>query len=442
MAVRPLACFDRIKEFCNYRQNATSEGTTQRPSFSLVNHIVSWQGQSCGWHRDETILHGLAIGIQLGAVTAVVGPVGSGKSSFLSAILGNLICTSRMAEPVAEEEYERDETAYCSRTSLLENGIVRQHILGNPSSKRKRYDTVVSVCALEADLQGLEKGHFTLVGSQVVKASGGQKQCIALARAVYSRRNVVVLDDIFSEIDAVTARHVSNRLLGPNRLLKKQRTSVVVAPHRRMSTGRCLRTQGLPLHPGPRFPPEAEADPCFPQLPFPLPGEDGQWGAPQPATSVIQIQRDPGPSGPDFYQARIQRRGRDGDRGLCWEAASARVVAVGRRTQVFQRSSVVQRQDVTRPGLAADDGLERGQTELGGVGVSTLALAELRSRINVVSQDPFLNPGAVRVNTDPFGACSGDAHITRALERVGLWGLVRGQGGLDGSSWTPATRLL
>ncbi|KAK2009068.1 P-loop containing nucleoside triphosphate hydrolase protein [Colletotrichum eremochloae] len=227
-----LSCFDRIKEFCNYRQNATSEGTTQRPSFSSVNHIVSWQGQSSGWHRDETILHGLAIGIQLGAVTAVVGPVRSGKSSFLNAILGNLICTSRMAEPVAEEEYERDETAYCSRTPLLENGIVRQHILGNPSSKRKRYDTVVSVCALEADLQALQKGHFTLVGSQVVKAGGGQKQCIALARAVYSRRKVVVLDDVFSGIDAVTARHVSNRLLGPNRLFKKQRTSVVVAPHR------------------------------------------------------------------------------------------------------------------------------------------------------------------------------------------------------------------
>ncbi|KAK1984954.1 ABC transporter [Colletotrichum cereale] len=252
MIVQSLACFDRIQDFCNYSLVAqtnderprapqpradtgpaslTSEGT-KMPSSSPVNHIVSWRSQSFGWRRDQTVLHDLTIGIQRGAVTVVVGPVGGGKSTFLSAILGNLISTSPTAKPVEERGYETDEMAYCSQTPWLENGTIRQNILGVSSYEQKWYDSVVSACALEADLQALRNGDFTLVGSQGVNLSGGQQRRIALARAVYSRRNVVVLDDVFSGMDAGTAHHVSNRLLGPGGLLKKQRTSVVVATHR------------------------------------------------------------------------------------------------------------------------------------------------------------------------------------------------------------------
>ncbi|GKT91859.1 ABC transporter [Colletotrichum tofieldiae] len=75
--------------------------------------------------------------------------------------------------------------------------------------------------------------------------------------------------------------------------------------------------------------------------------------------------------------------------------------------------------------------MREGTIEMDGVDVSTLVPAELRSQINVVSQDPFVIPGTVRLNIDPFGACSHDAEVTRALQKVGLWGLVQGQGGLD-----------
>ncbi|KAK1597503.1 ABC transporter [Colletotrichum navitas] len=256
MVVQSLACFDRIQDFCNYSHNAQihhqrprspsrhhgqpradpgrgsliSEGT-KRPSLSPGNHIVSWKGQSFGWHKDKTTLHDLTIDIQRGAVTVVVGPVGSGKSSFLSAILGNLISTSPVAKPTAGRGCQRDDAAYCSQTPWLENGTVRQNILGASFYEQKWYDTVVSACALEADMQALPKGDFTLVGSKGVSLSGGQKQRVALARAVYSRHKVVVLDDVFAGMDARTAHHVLNRLIGPDGLFKKQRASVVVATH-------------------------------------------------------------------------------------------------------------------------------------------------------------------------------------------------------------------
>lgn len=75
--------------------------------------------------------------------------------------------------------------------------------------------------------------------------------------------------------------------------------------------------------------------------------------------------------------------------------------------------------------------MREGKIELDGVDVSTLVPSELRSLINVVSQDAFLMPGSIRLNLDPFGEASDDAEITRSLQKVGLWSLVQDQGGLD-----------
>ncbi|KAL0931143.1 ABC transporter [Colletotrichum truncatum] len=254
MVVQSLACFDRIQDFCNYgHQPATLDGrssTSSAPSgtdISLVPlttteddrkpanapplPVVSFRGNSFGWKKDQTVLHDMTVDIARNAMTVIIGPVGSGKSSFLSAILGDMISISSAATSGNKTCLEKEQVAYCSQTPWLENGTIRQNILGVTLYEQKWYDTVVSACGLEADLQALQKGDYTLVGSKGVNLSGGQKQRIALARAVYSRKKVVVLDDVFSGMDAHTADHVSMRLLGTDGLLRKQHAAVIIATH-------------------------------------------------------------------------------------------------------------------------------------------------------------------------------------------------------------------
>lgn len=198
--VQSFACFDRIQDFCNYGSRPASPNERDRTSIpqsgSVIGldqlrsnaaqeqeglsqtHVVSFKGDSFGWTKEKTVLHNLNVNIPRNTVTVVVGSVGSGKSSFLSAVLGDLISTSSTAKEATENNSERTPMAYCSQTPWLENGTIRQNILGVTSYEQKWYDVVTSACGLDADLQALQKGDYTLVGSKGVNLSGGQKQRI------------------------------------------------------------------------------------------------------------------------------------------------------------------------------------------------------------------------------------------------------------------------
>ncbi|KAK2779173.1 ABC transporter [Colletotrichum kahawae] len=252
MVVQSLACFDRIQDFCNYGSSRKTEDKPVNPSSSSTqttspaqkepqglpksSHssqepVLSFSGESFGWKEEQTLLHDINVQIQPNAVTTIVGPVGSGKSNLLSAMLGNMIRTSPMTKKCRDERVGSEEIAYCSQTPWLENGTIRQNILGVSAYEEKWYDTVTLACGLEPDFQALHMGDFTLVGSQGGNLSGGQKQRIALARAVYARKRIVILDDIFSGMDARTAHHVSTCLIGRDGLLRRLRASVIIATH-------------------------------------------------------------------------------------------------------------------------------------------------------------------------------------------------------------------
>ncbi|EQB45580.1 ABC transporter [Colletotrichum gloeosporioides Cg-14] len=253
MVVQSLSCFDRIQDFCNYSSprktkdqpvNSFSSSSQtalparkgpkeiSQPSHPSQEPILSFSGESFGWKEDQSLLHEINVQIQPNTVTAIVGPVGSGKSNLLSAMLGNMIRTSpMMTNRCGNERGCSKEIAYCSQTPWLENGTIRQNILGVSAYEEKWYDTVALACGLEPDFQALKMGDFTLVGSQGSNLSGGQKQRIALARAVYARKRIVILDDIFSGMDARTAHHVSTYLIGRDGLLRRQRASVIIATH-------------------------------------------------------------------------------------------------------------------------------------------------------------------------------------------------------------------
>ncbi|KND86291.1 ATP-binding cassette sub-family C member 9 [Tolypocladium ophioglossoides CBS 100239] len=93
------------------------------------------------------------------------------------------------------------------------------------------YRKVLWACALEEDVAQLENGDQSLVGSAGIALSGGQKQRVALARAVYTRASVVLLDDVFSALDRKTSLDIFRRLLGDDGLLRKERTTILLATH-------------------------------------------------------------------------------------------------------------------------------------------------------------------------------------------------------------------
>lgn len=161
-----------------------------------------------------------------GSLTMLVGPVGSGKSSLLKAILGET--TSSMGNV----SLDASEVAFCDQTPWVMNATIRANIIAESKGYDSAwFETVINACDLAIDLGRLPKGDLTQVGEQGVKLSGGQKQRIAIARALYSRKPVAIFDDVFSGLDKVTEQIIFTRVFGKDGLLRKNGTTVILATH-------------------------------------------------------------------------------------------------------------------------------------------------------------------------------------------------------------------
>ncbi|KAK2939263.1 AAA ATPase domain [Fusarium oxysporum f. sp. vasinfectum] len=161
-----------------------------------------------------------------GSLTMLVGPVGSGKSSLLKAVLGET--TSSMGNV----SLDASEVAFCDQTPWVMNATIRANIIAESKGYDSAwFETVIHACDLTIDLGRLPEGDLTQVGEQGVKLSGGQKQRIAIARALYSRKPVAIFDDVFSGLDKVTEQIIFTRVFGKDGLLRKNGTTVILATH-------------------------------------------------------------------------------------------------------------------------------------------------------------------------------------------------------------------
>ncbi|TKA78197.1 hypothetical protein B0A49_05202 [Cryomyces minteri] len=124
-----------------------------------------------------------------------------------------------------------DSIAYCAQSPWLRNLTLRENILGESAFNRVWYGTVTRTCGLQTDFSTLRKGDETMVGTKGISLSGGQKNRIALARAVYSRKPVLIVDDILSGLDQSTEKKIFHRVFGRNGILKRSNTTVVLATH-------------------------------------------------------------------------------------------------------------------------------------------------------------------------------------------------------------------
>lgn len=149
----------------------------------------------------ENSLSNINLKVTPGRLVAVIGPVGSGKSSLLQAILKELPLSSGSVDV-------NGIISYCSQEPWLFSGTVRQNILFGRQMNKERYKTVIHKCALAKDFKLFPHGDRTLVGERGISLSGGQKARINLARAVYKKADIYLLDDPLSAVDT----HVGKQL--------------------------------------------------------------------------------------------------------------------------------------------------------------------------------------------------------------------------------------
>ncbi|KAJ1801380.1 hypothetical protein LPJ59_000345 [Coemansia sp. RSA 2399] len=187
-----------------------------------------------------------------GGFSIVAGPTGSGKSSFLSALIGEMTLTrgsimvptvdSKLAAAAGESEYKDiveisneglalHDIAYVAQEAWLRNATIRENILFGEAYEKERYEEVLRVCALKPDLRIFPAGDETEVGERGITLSGGQKQRLTLARAVYSDHRILLIDDCLSAVDAHTGKHILMECLLGRTKLMQGRTRVLITHH-------------------------------------------------------------------------------------------------------------------------------------------------------------------------------------------------------------------
>ncbi|KAJ7980275.1 ABC transporter C family member 4 [Quillaja saponaria] len=172
------------------------EGCDSNIAVEVKAGTFSWDDES-----NDVVLKVSDLEIQKGDLAAVVGTVGSGKSSLLASILGEM-------HKISGKVRVCGTVAYVPQTSWIQNATIQENILFGLPMNWERYKEVIRVCSLEKDLEMMEFGDQNEIGERGINLSGGQKQRIQLARAVYQDCDIYLLDDIFSAVDAQTGSDI------------------------------------------------------------------------------------------------------------------------------------------------------------------------------------------------------------------------------------------
>ncbi|KAL8287275.1 hypothetical protein RQP46_003727 [Phenoliferia psychrophenolica] len=190
-------------------------------------------------------LRGIDMVVPRGALVCIVGSVGSGKSSLLQALIGEM-------RKIEGEVVFGGSTSYFAQSPWVQNATLRNNILFGRQHDEKRFEEIISACALEPDIAILPYGLNTEIGEKGINLSGGQKARVCLARAAYFDADIVLLDDPLSAVDAHVSKHIVDNCITTGPLAAKTRILVThhldVLPHAdhiiMMDSGRIVE-QGL-----------------------------------------------------------------------------------------------------------------------------------------------------------------------------------------------------
>ena len=212
--VEATVAVDRLTSFLTAEELQDEAVTIRSGPSQMGEETVKIRDGIFSWnrHEDKNVLKNINFTAYKGELSCVVGRVGSGKSSFLSSILGDLWKVGGSVEIGGT-------VAYASQQTWILNATVKENIIFGYRYDSAFYEQTVTACALLDDFAQLPDGDETVVGERGISLSGGQKARVSLARAVYARADVYLLDDVLSAVDSHVGKHIADHVLGTRGLL-------------------------------------------------------------------------------------------------------------------------------------------------------------------------------------------------------------------------------
>nr|ABA98954.2 multidrug-resistance associated protein 3, putative [Oryza sativa Japonica Group] len=200
--IQARAAFNRLNEFLGASELQKDQVSMEYSAHS--QYPIAIKSGCFSWDSSENYnLRNINLMVKSGTKVAICGEVGSGKSSLLAAILGEVPRTDGVIQVSGK-------IAYVSQNAWIQTGSVKDNILFGSTMDKPRYEETLKFCSLVHDLEILPFGDLTQIGERGANLSGGQKQRIQLARALYHDADIYLLDDPFSSVDAHTATSLFN----------------------------------------------------------------------------------------------------------------------------------------------------------------------------------------------------------------------------------------
>ncbi|CAE6442804.1 unnamed protein product [Rhizoctonia solani] len=219
-SIQSKVSLDRTNDFLtktelldSYKSNRTGTVAPPDSAIGFCNATFTWSGiqasSPTSGHNFRLQIDGKLL-FQRGRINMVIGPTGCGKTGLLMALLGEMHYISN--GPDSWVSLPRSGgIAYAAQEAWIQNATIRENILFGTEYDEERYNKVILQCGLEPDMRLLESGDQTEVGEKGVKLSGGQKARVSLARAIYSKAEIIILDDVLSALDVHTSRWIIDK---------------------------------------------------------------------------------------------------------------------------------------------------------------------------------------------------------------------------------------
>ncbi|KAI6200171.1 Mrp-4 [Aphelenchoides besseyi] len=224
----------RLKEFLVADEliiNKNDQGNSQ-PSFNDIDiipayanygpqnsNVIEVRNATFSWDIEDpaATISDINLNVLRGQLIAIVGRVGAGKSSLLQALLGEMECLKGQMEI-----HDGASLAYVPQQPWMQNETVRANIVFGQRYDKMFYNRVMDSCALYADMSTLAAGDMTEIGEKGINLSGGQKARISMARAIYQNRDIYLLDDPLSAVDATVGKELFKNVIGPEGILRNK----------------------------------------------------------------------------------------------------------------------------------------------------------------------------------------------------------------------------
>ncbi|KAL8999178.1 MAG: hypothetical protein Q9169_001957 [Polycauliona sp. 2 TL-2023] len=253
LAVIPELTSDGLEAWVSLQRVGDYLDAPEKEDYAMESETVAFDNASIAWPSDSQdedpdrfILRNINLQFPAKQLSVISGKTGSGKSLLLAAILGeaDLIAGTVRVPRTPHQRFDHKANksnwiidaavAFVAQIPWIENATIKDNILFGLPFDKERYDKVLSSCALTKDLDMLPDGELTEIGANGINLSGGQRWRVTFARALFSRAGILVLDDIFSAVDAHVGRQLFEEALTGE--LGRGRTRILVTHH----LGLCL----------------------------------------------------------------------------------------------------------------------------------------------------------------------------------------------------------